>query len=192
MPDAVPPLPIAPIALGAGGGETLWFLDFLAAVKGSAAQLDGAATVIEFLGREGSGSPLHRHRDEDEWWYVLEGAMTFWVAGQSFPVRSGAFVYGPRGLAHTFRVTSPEARFLHVTEPGGFDGFLRALARPALAPTLPPADAALPDLDHVRAVADGFGIEVLGPPGIPGAHPATAHSPRTAAPPAGGHPKETR
>ncbi|NXY94798.1 cupin domain-containing protein [Streptomyces sp. BR123] len=167
-PDPAGPA-AAPLALRHGAGEALWFLDFLAAVKGSAAEMNGAATVIEFLGRAGSGSPLHRHLGEDEWWYVLDGAMTFWVAGQAFPVRAGAFVYGPRGLPHTFRVTSPEARFLHVTEPGGFDGFLRSLARPAPSLEIPPADVALPDLEHVRAVAADYGIEVLGPPGIPAA-----------------------
>ena len=29
--------------------------------------------MIEHLAPEGSGSPLHVHRREDEWFYVLEG-----------------------------------------------------------------------------------------------------------------------
>nr|BAM14074.1 putative cupin 2 domain-containing protein [Streptomyces lavendulae] len=164
----------APIALRRGEGEALWFLDFLAAVKGSAAQLNGASTVVEFLGRRGSGSPLHVHRKEDEWWYVLDGEMTFWVAGQAYHAAPGSFVYGPQDQPHTFQVTSPEARFLHVTEPGGFDGFLRALARPAPSLELPPHDVVLPALEHVRAIAAEFGIEVLGPPGIPATGPAIA------------------
>jgi quercetin dioxygenase-like cupin family protein len=36
---------------------------------------------------------------------------------------AGSFVYGPRGIRHTFEVASEEARFLLVTEPAGFEGF---------------------------------------------------------------------
>ncbi|MFI5638803.1 cupin domain-containing protein [Streptomyces goshikiensis] len=161
----------APIALGRDEGEALWFLDFLAKVKGSSAEMNGASSVVEFLGRSGSGSPLHVHHHDDEWWYVLDGEMTFWVAGREFPATAGSFVYGPRHAPHTFLVTSAEARFLHVTEPGGFDGFLRELARPARSLEIPSDVNALPDLEHILAVAAPYGIEVLGPPGIPAALP---------------------
>ncbi|MCX4695832.1 quercetin 2,3-dioxygenase [Streptomyces sp. NBC_01408] len=165
----------APIALREGEGEALWFLDFLATVKGSAAEMNGAASVIEHLGRRGTGSPLHVHHRDDEWWYVLDGEVTFWVAGQVIAAPAGSFVYGPRHVPHTFLVTSDEARFLHVTEPGGFDGFTRSLGKPAPSLEIPPHGIVLPDLEQVRAIAAEFGIEVLGPPGIPAAAPDPGH-----------------
>ena len=96
--------------------------------------------MIEHLAPQGAGSPLHVHHSEDEWFYVTEGELTFWVGGQVIEAPAGSFVYGPRDVPHTFIVTSPEARFLLVTEPAGFEGFMRALSEPAQALTLPPAD----------------------------------------------------
>ena len=84
--------------------------------------------VTEQLAPRGSGSPLHVHHNEDEWFYVLEGELTIWVAGRTVVAGAGAFVFGPRDVPHTFVVSSERARFLLVTEPAGFEGFVRALA----------------------------------------------------------------
>jgi mannose-6-phosphate isomerase-like protein (cupin superfamily) len=61
-------------------------------------------TVVEFLAPQGHGSPLHVHYREDEWFYVIEGALTFWVGGQTIEAILGSFVYGPRGIPHTYQV----------------------------------------------------------------------------------------
>jgi mannose-6-phosphate isomerase-like protein (cupin superfamily) len=53
---------------------------------------------------QGVGSPLHVHHREDEWFYVNEGALTFWVGGQLIDAPAGSFVYGPREIPHTFTV----------------------------------------------------------------------------------------
>ena len=76
-------------------------------------------------------------------------------------------MYGPRDIPHTFTVTSPEARSLVVTEPAGFEKFMRTLGEPAAALTIPPASVALPSREQIMAAAAEFGLEILGPPGIP-------------------------
>jgi quercetin dioxygenase-like cupin family protein len=124
--------------------------------------------VIDVLAPQGSGSPLHRHTREDEWFYVAEGELTFWVGGHVIEAPAGSFVYGPRGIPHTFIVTSrQDARFLLVAEPAGLERFMRALAEPAQTFTLPPVPAQPPDMARLMAVAAEYGIEILGPPGIP-------------------------
>lgn len=158
---------VKPIVYAAGDGEALWFLGILATIKSSAATTDGRVAVIEHLAPQGSGSPLHVHRREDEWFYVLEGELTFWVGGEVTVAGAGAFVYGPRDIPHTFTVTSQQARFLLVTEPAGFEDFMRALAVPAQERTLPPASIVPPDPETMMAAAARHGIEILGPPGIP-------------------------
>jgi quercetin dioxygenase-like cupin family protein len=158
---------VAPIALQQGEGEALWFLGALGSIKASAGSTAGAAMVSEWRAPRGHGSPLHVHRSEHEWFYVLDGELTFWVGGSVTVAGAGAFVFGPRDVPHTFLVSSDEARFLLVTEPGGFDEFVRAVSEPATAPTLPPPSVQPPSPEELAAAAAAHGIEILGPPGIP-------------------------
>jgi hypothetical protein len=44
---------------------------------------------------------------------------------------------------------------------------MRAASEPALSLTIPPAPTEPPDLDGLTALAAEYGIEILGPPGIP-------------------------
>jgi quercetin dioxygenase-like cupin family protein len=159
--------PASPIALRRDEGEAIWFLGVLATIKASKETTDGRVAVIEHLAPQGAGSPLHKHTREDEWFYVIEGELTFWVDGKVIDAPAGSFVYGPRGLPHTFVVRSPEARFLLVAEPAGFDGFMLALSEPAQTLTLPPDSVQPPPLEQLGATAAEYGIEILGPPGIP-------------------------
>jgi quercetin dioxygenase-like cupin family protein len=158
---------VSPIALQEGEGEALWFLGFLVTVKASSETTGGRVAVIEHLAPQGAGSPLHVHHREDEWFYVLEGALTFWVGGELIEAPAGAFVYGPRDIPHTFIVSSPQARFLLVTEPAGFERFMRGASERAQTPTIPPPPASPPDPALLAAAAAEYGIEILGPPGIP-------------------------
>lgn len=158
---------VSPIALGQGEGDTFWSFGSLATVKASAETTGGRVGIMELLGPKGSGSPLHVHHREDEWFYVLEGELTFWVGGRVIVALAGAFVFGPRDIPHTFLVSSEMARFLLVTEPGGFEKFMRELSQPALTMTPPPPPSEPPDMALILATAARYGIEILGPPGIP-------------------------
>jgi quercetin dioxygenase-like cupin family protein len=167
MSSTTPASTVAPIALRSGEGDARWFLGALGTIKASAETTDGQLAVIEFLWPEGGGSPLHVHHNEDEWFYVIEGELTLWVGGDVVVAPAGSFVYGPRDIPHTFVVTSTVARFLMVTEPAPFADFVRAMSVPAEALTLPPASAEVPSPERMTAVAAEYGIEILGPPGIP-------------------------
>ena len=158
----------SPIALQPGEGEALWFMDFLATIKASTAQTGGRVAVIHHDGPKDAGSPLHVHHRENEWFYVLDGELTVWVGGQVIRAPAGSFVFGPQDTPHTFTVSSPGgARFLLVTEPAGFEGFMRTCAEPAHSLTLPPPPSAPPDPRQLTAIAAEYGIDILGPPGIP-------------------------
>jgi quercetin dioxygenase-like cupin family protein len=158
---------VSPFVLQRDDGEARWFLGTLATIKAAAATTDGRVAVVEQLVPKGFGSPLHVHRNEDEWFYILDGAVTFWVGGRTVEAAAGAFVYAPRDVPHTFVVTSPEARFLLVAEPAGFDDFVRAVSEPAQTRTIPPVSSDPPDVERLTAIAAEYGIEILGPPGIP-------------------------
>jgi quercetin dioxygenase-like cupin family protein len=164
---SAPTTTVSPIALQEGEGEALWFLGTLATVKASSETTGGRVAVIEQLAPQGSGSPLHVHHREDEWFYVIEGTLTFWVGGEVIDAPAGSFVYGPRDIPHTFIVSSPEARFLLVTEPAGFEQFMRAFSEPASQRTIPAPTGPPSDPGALVAAAAEYGIEILGPPGIP-------------------------
>lgn len=160
--------PIFPLAQELDESEAIWFLGTLALVRASKESTDGHMAVIEMLAPPGFGSPLHVHGREDEWFYVIEGALTVWVDGEAHEVPAGSFAYGPRDLPHTFLVSSPTpARFLLGAQPSGFEDFVRELGEPAQALTLAPASVRLPSVERMTAVAAKYGMEILGPPGIP-------------------------
>jgi quercetin dioxygenase-like cupin family protein len=156
-----------PVALGANEGEAYWFFGTLVTIKAGSEETSGGGMITENLAPRGSGSPLHVHRREDEWFYVLEGELTFWVGGELIVAGPGGFVYGPRDIPHTFTVSSERARFLLVTQPGVFDDFVRTVGQPAERLEIPDGPGAPPDMDLLVATAAEYGVEILGPPGIP-------------------------
>ncbi|HKR55209.1 MAG TPA: cupin domain-containing protein, partial [Gemmatimonadales bacterium] len=89
-------------ALARDEGEAFWLLGMLQTVKVGKADTDGRFGMLEILVPEGLGSPWHVHPEEDEWFYVLDGALTFWVGDTKFDLTSGGFAFGPKAVPHTF------------------------------------------------------------------------------------------
>ncbi len=158
---------LEPLLTRASEGEARWWFACLAEIKVTTEQTGGLLSIIEITEPANAEGPLHVHHREDEWFYVLEGELTFWIAGRTVVAPAGAFVFGPRDVPHTFVVSSDEARFLVGTQEAGFEGFVRALGVPAPVAEIPPAPTAPPDMGPVLQAAADHGIEILGPPGIP-------------------------
>jgi mannose-6-phosphate isomerase-like protein (cupin superfamily) len=60
-------------------------------------------------------APLHVHHEDDEAWYVLEGALAFQLGDQLIEVEAGGAAFAPRGLAHTYwNPRQEQARYLLV------------------------------------------------------------------------------
>jgi quercetin dioxygenase-like cupin family protein len=154
----------APVVRPPGAGTAIWHLDTLMTFKAASEDTAGRLAVWEQLLPHRSSPPLHVHHDEDEAWFVLDGELTFQVAGSTWTAAPGTFVWAPRGLPHTFRVDSPTARLLALTVPGRFDRFVAATGRPAGGPTLPPPPEGPPDMAGLVAAAREHGMELLGPP----------------------------
>jgi quercetin dioxygenase-like cupin family protein len=153
-----------PIVHGPAEGTAIWHLDTLKTFKALAEDTGGRLTAWEELLPHRSSPPLHVHHEDDEAWYVLDGQLTFQVGDFSWTVGTGAFVWAPRGLPHTFRVDSPTARMLALAVPGGFGRFALATGLPADSPGLPPPPDGPPDIAGLVATAREHGMEILGPP----------------------------
>lgn len=154
-----------PAVIAPGAGTHLHFLNHLATVK-VAAGADGAMSVVEFTAPRGFGPPLHRHRDEDELFVVLDGQVAFHAGGDRLVTDTAGVALLPRGLPHTFQVLSHTARFTCVTacrtgEPR-FDQMVSRLGVPTHEPRLP--EPGYIDATYVADVCQAHGIEVVGPP----------------------------
>lgn len=144
--------------------QPLWFLTNLSRVRLDAAAGDGTLDVVESLGRRGEMPPLHVHHREDEYFVMLGGELTVFLPGAERRVAAGEAAFAPKGVPHTYRIESEEARWLAISNPSGFASFVTAVAEPAAAETLPPEDSPV-GLERIEAAAAENGIELLAPPG---------------------------
>ena len=95
---------------------------------------------------------------------MLEGELTLFVGDQRRTLTAGQAALAPRGVPHSYRVESAEARVLLVNTPAGFEAFVRAVSEPAPSDELPPPGRPL-DPEALARTAAEYGIEILGPPG---------------------------
>jgi quercetin dioxygenase-like cupin family protein len=121
-------------------------------------QTRGMLTVFESSAAPDEGPPLHLHVNEDEVVYVLEGTMRFRLGDDTQPAPTGAFVYIPRGIPHTWQnIGHVPARFLVVFTPAapGMEDFFDRFAE--LTDDMPLTGA-------FEALGAAAGMRVLGPP----------------------------
>ena len=155
-------------ALARNEGEAFWLLGMLQTVKIGRADTNGQYGLLEIVVPAGHGSPWHVHPEEDEWFYVLDGQLTFYVGETRLDLTAGSFAFGPKGVPHTFFGAAPETRALVGFAPMQFEGFLREVGQPAPARALPPPHAGPPpDIARLAPIARRNGFEILGPPGPP-------------------------
>ncbi len=104
-----------------------------------------------------SGPPLHRHRHEDELFYVLEGDLDVQCGAHHFTATPGTVAVLPRNIPHTFRNLSPTpSRVLVLITPGGFEQFFAEVhARSMGGP---------PPMETVLHLAKQYGVAIVGPP----------------------------
>jgi mannose-6-phosphate isomerase-like protein (cupin superfamily) len=88
-------------------------------------------------------APMHTHRNEDEYSYVVSGRMGAMVGDEVVDAGPGELVAKPRGIPHAFWNAGDEpAVLLETISPGGFAQYFADLA-PLLAHPGPPDFAAL-------------------------------------------------
>ncbi len=109
-----------------GEGEQRWFCGGgLHTWKATAEETGGAFLIFEDDLDAGKVTPLHRHPDADETFYMLEGEILLHVGGRSTaPLLAGGIAVIPRGIPHAFMVTSGRARMLCLQTPGSGEALL--------------------------------------------------------------------
>src|SRR5215212_8891123 len=92
-------------------------------------------------------APMHTHRHEDEYTYVLEGEIGVQIGEEVRVALPGDLVFKPRGVPHAFwNATDSLARALEIISPSGFERYFAELG---------PLDE-----EAVDAVRDKYGLKM--------------------------------
>ena len=139
----------------------------------------GSLSLVEHpLQPRALGSPVHTHRDEDEYSVVLEGQVGAQIGEQTVVAGPGTVLVKPRGVPHAFwNPADQPARLLEIISPAGFEGYFAGLGE-ILAGQGPPDPGRLAeladrygldlDLASIPRLAAAHGLRVPGaPPGTP-------------------------
>jgi quercetin dioxygenase-like cupin family protein len=142
-------------------GRIMWVLGDLYTVKLSSEQTGGSLAVLEIAMQPRSSVPFHRHRHEDETFFVKEGLYSFRIGETSTVVGAGGYVFAPRGIPHSFENVGQDTGMLTVAiTPGGFERFFEELGESAVYPfSPPPVDPKT--FERIAALAPRYGLELL-------------------------------
>ncbi len=104
----------------------------------------------------GGPTPLHRHLESEEAFYVLSGEVAVWLDTSEMLATAGSFLLVPRGLPHGLRRVGDEpVRLLTLVSPPGFERFFDDVVRKG-------EPALLSDPERLAELAAASGTEVLG------------------------------
>ncbi len=142
-----------------GQAEKRWMGDTFTYFLATGEETGDAFCLVDEEAPRGMSVPLHRHPDDMESFYILEGEMTLFIGdGPGVKAPAGTFAHVPGGTVHGFRVESDRARYLILTTPRHGE-FYRAITRASGPGGEPPQEEA----DGPKGVGKEYGIEFVGP-----------------------------
>jgi mannose-6-phosphate isomerase-like protein (cupin superfamily) len=150
------------------GNETVYLYDLGVRFLLESDATGGAFALVEHtLPPRGLGAPLHRHENEDEYSFVLEGRLGAQLGDEVVEAGPGEVVAKPRGQEHAFWNAGDEPlRFLELISPAGFERYFRELAPLLVAGDRVGVQAVAAryeleiDFSTVPALAERYGLEV--------------------------------
>jgi uncharacterized cupin superfamily protein len=103
---------------------------------------------------------VHRHHDEDEYSFVLEGTLGALLGDQVVFAEAGDLAFKPRGQWHAFwNAGDTPCRILEIISPGGFEHYFAEAATGAEPPAVLSAryrnDV---DAERTRRLCDDLGL----------------------------------
>ena len=126
---------------------------------------DGRFALVQHLfAPRALAAPLHRHHQEDEFTFVLEGRIGAVLDGREVVGDPGDLIFKPRNQWHTFWNAGDEpASVLEVISPAGLEQFFRWLGTLSEPPADELAAMAAPyrcdaDMDGTRAIVERHGL----------------------------------
>jgi len=120
-------------------------------------QTDGRFAIIEHtIAPKTLAAPLHTHRNEDEYSYVVSGRMGAIIGDDVIEAQPGQLVVKPRGIPHAFwNASDAPTVVLETISPGGFEQYFADLA-PLVATDGDPDFAAMTAIQERYALTMDF------------------------------------
>jgi quercetin dioxygenase-like cupin family protein len=125
-------------------------------VKISGADTDGGMAIFEQTSlSQGRGTPLHVHHEQDEVFYVVEGAYYFQVGEEKFNLTVGDSIFLPRKVPHAWTQVSEKGRLTVIFQPAGkMENFFLSVAALDHEPTQ----------TEMAGIFAENGMQIVGPP----------------------------
>jgi quercetin dioxygenase-like cupin family protein len=120
-----------------------------------------SSSVLQVSSAAGHGPPPHIDEREDEAIFVIDGEITVTIAGVDTQVREGDFIFLPKRVVHTYRVTSTTARLLVNTIPGEFQQQLDSLGI-LVEPGMLPANIMEAQIKRLVELAPEYRLHLVG------------------------------
>lgn len=122
-------VPTSPIIVPPGG-ESFDFGGFGVDWKIAAGETGRRFSVVHHpMAPHALAAPLHRHHNEDEYSYVIEGTLGALLGDDVVTAGPGTWVHKPRKQWHTFwNAGDTPALIVEVISPGGFEDYFREVA----------------------------------------------------------------
>src|SRR5881394_3501511 len=117
-----------PILVSSDGGNKVNILGIPMVIRIHGRDTGGVVSAVESHDVPGGGPPPHIHSREDETFQVLEGEYEWTVGGKTFVAKTGATIFAPRGVPHSYRYLGKSpGRLMCVINPSGFERFFEAI-----------------------------------------------------------------
>jgi len=142
--------------------ECFWVLGQRLDFLGTGETTGGDYSLFHVFIPAGPPGPLpHRHRDSDEFFFVLEGRVEILLEDAWRPLEPGQFQHVPRGTFHTFRnVTNDAAQMLSGFVPSGFERFFRDFGHSARLDDVEPLPVQDEEVQRLKATASEYDMEL--------------------------------
>jgi quercetin 2,3-dioxygenase len=144
-----------------GHAELRWMGETFTYFLATGDATDGAFCLVDEQAQRGESVPLHRHPDDMESFYVLDGELTIYIDDQpGVRAPAGSFAHVPGGAVHGFRVESETARYLILTTPRHGEMY-RAITLASRPGGQQPTESI--EGSQIKQAAQDFGVEFIGP-----------------------------
>jgi mannose-6-phosphate isomerase-like protein (cupin superfamily) len=154
---ALPQFALAEVP-NADPNQWFWFPGHSFCMKATGKDTNGMSGWVVCENGPRQGVPFHKHKKEDESFYVVEGTFEISVGDKTITGGPGTYAFGPREVPHRWtNVGTTRGRIMNVFTPAGFEAMFYELGLPIPTSDAPPPRDPAPLIAQMPAVTAKYG-----------------------------------